>query len=330
MDTDDDQGAQLLRTPLTDLLGIRHPILLAPMGDTAGGRLAAAVSAAGGLGMVGGGYAHVDWLRRELDLAAGARIGVGFITFALDERPDALDVALAAEPVAVQLSFGDPRPYAAAIADAGVPLICGVQTDAEVERALDAGAAVLVAQGSDGGGHGRPDRATMGLVPSVVDRAGEALVVAAGGIADGRGLAAALALGASGVSLGTRFLASAEAISTPAEAAALVASRAEETVRTSVIDQVRGPAWPEGHDGRTVRNAFIDRWHDDPAGVAQHATELREQYVASDPEDHSIRVLWAGEGLDLVVDVPPAAQVVDEVVRGAVHALRASAGWLVG
>src|SRR5690606_36869895 len=96
-----------IRTPLTDLLDIRHPILLAPMGDTAGGRLAAAVSAAGGLGMLGGGYARVDWLERELELARGARIGVGFITFALDERPEALEVALAARPVAVQLSFGD-------------------------------------------------------------------------------------------------------------------------------------------------------------------------------------------------------------------------------
>jgi len=298
------------------------------MGAAAGGRLAAAVSAADGLGMLGGGYARVDWLERELELARGARIGVGFITFALDERPEALEVALAARPVAVQLSFGDPRPHAPAIADAGIPLVCGVQTDEEVDRALEAGAAVLVAQGSDGGGHGRPDRATMGLVPALVDRAGEALVVAAGGIADGRGLAGALALGAVGVSVGTRFLATAEAISTPAEAAGLVAARAGDTVRTTVVDVVRGPAWPDGYDGRAVRNAFIDRWHDDPVGVAEHREELHEQYRAAAPDDHSIRALWAGEGLDLIVDVPPAARVVDDLVDGAVRALRTAAGWL--
>ncbi len=318
-------GRARLRTALTDRLDVRHPVLLAPMGDSAGGRLAAAVSAAGGLGLVGGGYADVDWLTRELALVGDARVGVGFITFALDRQPAALEVALAAQPVAVQLSFGDPRPYAAAVHDAGAALVCQVQRDEEVGWALEAGVDVLVAQGQDAGGHGRPDRATMGLVPSAVDRAGDVPVVAAGGIADGRGLAAALALGAAGVSMGTRFLASVEAISTAGEAAALVAHGAEDTVRTPVIDVVRGPAWPDGHDGRVVRNQLVDRWHDDPAGLAAHVEELHATYQASGPDDYTVRALWAGEGLDLVTEVLPAAVIVERTVAEAVEHLRRAA-----
>lgn len=319
----------VITTPLTERLGIRHPILLAAMSPTAGGRLAAAVSNAGGFGFIGGGYGSVELLYRELDLAAGARVGVGFITFALDERPEALDVALAANPVAIQLGFGDPRPYAAAIKGAGALLVCQVQSNAEIDEALDAGADVLIAQGREAGGHGRGERGSVGLIPSIVDRAGDVPVAAAGGFADGRGLAAALALGADGVSMGTRFLVSAEAVSTAAEAEALVAHRGDETIRTPVIDLVRGPAWPAGYDGRAVRNELIDRWHDDPDGLAAHHDELHAAYHASAPDDYRVRALWAGEGLDLVTDRPPAGEIVERVVRDAVAQLRRTAA-LVG
>jgi len=319
-------AGERLRTPLTELLGIEWPVLLAPMGDTAGGRLAAAVSEAGGLGLVGGGYGNPAWLRRELDAAGGSRVGVGFITFALAERRDSLAIALDAAPVAVQLGFGDPRPYAAAIKDAGAVLVCLVQSDTDVDQALDAGADVLVAQGCDSGGHGRPDRATMGLIPSVVDRAGAVPVVAAGGIVDGRGLAAALALGATGVSMGTRFLASAEALSSEAEGRGLVEHRTGDTVRTPVIDLVRGPAWPDGFDARAVRNDFIARWHEDLPGAVERAGELRAEYLASDPDDFATRALWAGEGLDLIVDRPPAGEIVTSVGHDAIAHLRRAAG----
>lgn len=306
------------RTPLTDLLGVRHPILCAPMGDTAGGALAAAVSGAGALGFVGGGYADPAWLDRELEAVGSARVGIGFITFALDERPEVLAIALDAAPVAVQLSFGDPRPYAEDVHSAGAFLICGVQTGEEVATALEAGADVLLAHGLDAGGHGRAGRATMGLIPSIVDAAGDVPVVAAGGIADGRGLAAALALGAAGVSMGTRFLASREAISTPQEQAALVAGRAEDTVRTAVVDLIRGPSWPEGHDGRLVANALVERWHDDLDGLQANRDDLRAAYESSDPGDYSVRALWAGEGLDQITETLPAAEIVTRIVAEAV------------
>lgn len=307
-------------TPLTELLGIAHPILLAPMGDAAGGRLAGAVSDAGGFGLIGGGYADPVWLERELELARGHRVGVGFITFALERRPDTLDLALDAGPVAVQLSFGDPRPFVDRIRAAGALLVCQVQSDEEVAAAVEVGADVIVAQGQDAGGHGRPARGTMGLIPSVVDRVAPIPVVAAGGIADGRGLAAALALGAAGVAMGTRFLATVEAISTPHEAEALTTGRTSETVRTPVFDEIRGPAWPDGHDGRVVANRFVS------LARTEDPETLRRLYADSDENDLSIRPVWAGEGLDLIPTIEPAGAVVARVVSEARIALEAAVG----
>jgi nitronate monooxygenase len=124
-----------IETALTRLLGITHPILLAPMGSAAGGKLAAAVTHAGGLGLIGSGYADAGSITRELMAAGNARVGVGFITWALDAKPEALQAALAARPAAIMLSFGDPMPYVAAIRDAGSRIICQVQTLAEAEQA---------------------------------------------------------------------------------------------------------------------------------------------------------------------------------------------------
>jgi nitronate monooxygenase len=197
-----------LRTKLADRLGIRHPILLAPMGGTAGGKLAAAVSDAGGLGLIGGGRGDVDWLEREFVAAGNQRVGCGFITWALAKQPEALDRALQHKPTAVMLSFGDAAPFIPQIKSAGVPVICQVQSLAQARQVLSEGADIIIAQGSEAGGHGAL-RATFPLVPAAVDavtRSGRDVpVVAAGGITDGRGLAAALMLGAAGVLMGTCF-----------------------------------------------------------------------------------------------------------------------------
>src|SRR5919112_5159318 len=128
-----------IETALTRLLQIEHPILLAPMGSAAGGRLAAAVTNAGGLGLIGSGYANADTIRRELSEAGNTRVGIGFIIWALERNPSALDVALDAKPTAVMLSFGDPAPFTPRIRAAGCRVICQVQTVAQAKEAAAAG-----------------------------------------------------------------------------------------------------------------------------------------------------------------------------------------------
>ena len=175
-----------LRTRLTDFFGIRHPIVLAPMDPASGGELAAAVSAAGGLGLIGGGYGDRNRLEAEFGKAGNQRVGCGFITWSMAKNPDLLDFALARKPAAMMLSFADPAPFAEKVHAAGVPLICQVHNLEHARRALAAGAAVLVAQGTDAGGHGLSTRGTISLVPSVADLVArerpEAMVLAAGSI----------------------------------------------------------------------------------------------------------------------------------------------------
>ncbi len=323
-----------IATRLTQRLDIRHPVLLAPMGSVAGGRLAAAVTAAGGLGFIGGGYGDAEWLSREFAAAGNRRVGCGFITWSLARRPELLDQALAHAPAAIMLSFGDPKPFAAAIRAAGAKLICQVQTLAHVDDALAAGAEVIVAQGSEAGGHGAT-RATLPFVPQVVDRvsrlAPEAMVVAAGGIGDGRGLAAALMLGAEGVLVGTRFYASEESLAHPKAKARMVAATGEETVRTTVFDIARGIDWPAEFTGRALVNSFAQRWHGSESELrAAAAREMARYQAAAALGDFSTAVIFGGEAMGLFADVPPAGDIVARMVAEAEDALRAGARRLTG
>ena len=311
----------VIETALTRLLGIEHPILLAPMGSAAGGRLAAAVTNAGGLGLVGSGYANSDAVRKELSEAGNTRVGVGFILWALEKSPVALDVALDARPAAIMLSFGDPSPFTGRIRDAGCKIICQVQTLAQAKEAAAAGADVIIAQGRDAGGHSGTTRGTMGLVPAVVDAVSPIPVVAAGGIADGRGLAAALALGAAGVSMGTRFTASRESLWDQAMKAATLAAGGDMTEQTRVFDVVRGAPWPAIYPGRALRNTFSTRWNgrEDELAADQQAQE--KAMLATAADDFSTRVVWAGEGVDLIDDIPTAAEIIERIVAQAAETL---------
>src|SRR5215475_14435245 len=235
-----------LSTAFTRLFGVEYPIALAPMGGSAGGALAAAVSNGGGLGLLGGGNGDWDWLARELPVVADATSGpwgVGFQSWAVDVGT--VERALKFTPRAVMLSFGDPRPFTRPIRRAGAALILQVTDVDEARQAVDAGADVIVAQGTEAGGHGaRRGRSTLPFVPIVVDLAAPVPVLAAGGIADGRGLAAALALGAAGALIGSRFQATAEALVAPAITKAIIEGRGEDTERSNVLDIVRGSRWP--------------------------------------------------------------------------------------
>ena len=318
----------IITTPLTTLLSIEHPILLAPMGSAAGGRLAAAVTQAGGLGLIGSGYANGDTIRKELVAAGNTKVGVGFITWALDDNPAALDVALAASPPAVMLSFGSPAPYAGAIKSAGCKLICQVQTLQGAREAAEAGADIIIAQGRDSGGHSGTVRGTMGLVPAVVDAVAPIPVVAAGGIADGRGLAAALMLGASGVLMGTRFTAAQESLWDPALKQGAVEASGDQTEQTRVFDIVRGAKWPAHYPGRVVKNAFFALWHGRESELQSAWQEEEKRYVAAAATDLATRVLWTGEGVDLVKDVLPATEIIERLMQETVAALRGGAGMI--
>jgi nitronate monooxygenase len=311
----------VIETALTRLLGIEHPILLAPMGSAAGGRLAAAVTNAGGLGLVGSGYASADTIRKELTEAGNTRVGIGFILWALEQNPAALDVALDARPAAIMLSFGDPTPFAGRIRDAGCTIICQVQTLAQAREAAAAGADVIIAQGRDAGGHSGVTRGTMGLVPAVADAVAPIPVVAAGGIADGRGLAAALALGAAGVSMGTRFTASRESLWDPAMKAAALAAGGDQTEQTRVFDVVRGAPWPAIYPGRALRNAFSARWHGREEALAADRHSQEEAYLGAGESDFATRVVWAGEGVDPVNDIPAASEIIERIIAEAAATL---------
>jgi nitronate monooxygenase len=311
-----------IETALTRMLDIQHPILLAPMGGAAGGKLAAAVTNAGGFGLVGSGYANAKAIRREFSEAGNIRIGVGFILWALEKNPEALDVALDAKPAAVMLSFGDPTPFTTRIKDAGCKIICQVQTLSQGKQAAAAGADIIIAQGRDAGGHSGTTRGTMGLVPAVVDAVAPIPVVAAGGIADGRGLAAALALGAAGVSMGTRFTASRESLWDQRMKAATLAAGGDQTEQTRVFDVVRGAPWPAIYPGRALRNAFSAHWNGREDELAEDQEIHEKAYLAAATDDFSTRVVWAGEGVDLIDDIPSASDIIERVVAEAVAALR--------
>lgn len=303
-----------LDTPLTEILGIEHPVLLAPMGNVSGGRLAAAVTHAGGLGLLGGGYGEHDWLERELDAAGDARIGVGFITWSLARQPDLLSFVLAREPAAVMLSFGDPAPFAAEIRDAGATLICQVQSVSGARAAVMAGADIVVAQGREAGGYGAR-RSTFALVPAAVDAVYPVPVVAAGGVADGRGLAAALMLGAAGVLVGTRLFAATEALGHDNAKSRIVESAGDDTLRTTVFDIVRKLDWPEPFTGRAIANAFTDRWHGREEALEDAlAREHRRYSKAARAGDFDTAVVFAGEAIDLIDDVEPAAEIVGRII----------------
>jgi len=318
-----------LVTEITRTLGISHPILLAPMDHVAGARLTAAVSTAGGFGILGGGYGDTAWLEREIKklaellAPAPAPFGVGFITWNLAKQPAVLDIALAARPKAIMLSFGDPKPFAASIHAAGALLICQVQSEAMANEALEAGADVLVAQGTEAGGHGA-SRSTLDIVPAIVDlAAGRVPVVAAGGIADGRGLVASLALGAAGILLGTRFYASQEADGPEEAKQRICAASGGDTIRGILFDISRKNVWPAPFTGRCLVNDHARRWAGREIELLQNQDAVAADYAAAKAAGNfDIAAVIAGEAAGLIHDVPPAGEIIERMIAEAVGMLQ--------
>jgi nitronate monooxygenase len=318
-------------TLLTEKLDLEYPIASAPMGGVAGGRLAAAVSNAGALGLVGGGYGDPDWLRAELATARSETTrpwGVGLITW--HATHESVELALSYEPHAFMLSFGDPSPFVPAIKEAGCTLICQVQDVEDGSAAKAAGADIIVAQGTEAGGHGA-DRSTLPLVPAVVDAVAPTPVLAAGGIVDGRGLAAALMLGAQGALIGTRFYAATEALGHERAKGRIVTATGRDTRRTRVFDVVRQYAWPQPYTGRAIRNPFMERWDGRERDLGAASDEEIPRFGAALKDaDFDRAMIWAGEGVDLISDIAPAGELVRRIGADAEARLRHAGELLLG
>lgn len=319
----------MITTPLTRWFDLTTPVIGAPMAGVSGGALARAVSQAGGLGMIGISGSHsAEFVTVQCAIPAAGQLpfGVGLMAWLLPERPDLLEATVAAQPSLVSVSFGDPSPYVGPLHDAGIAVAAQVNTVADVHRAVAAGVDVLVAQGTEAGGH-TGHRATLPLLQEVLSLT-DRPVVAAGGIATGRGMAAALVAGAAGVWIGTPLLACPESLNSPAARARIRAAGGDDTVLTRAFDVAQGLAWPERWPGRALVNEFSRSWHGREDELRQDAAACQRVLDARRDNDLEQAPLYAGESVGLVTDERPATDVVRELAADAERALRAGSDLL--
>jgi len=313
-----------LGTRWSHSLGLRVPVVNAPMGGVAGGRLAAAVTEAGGLGMIGMGSAgSAEVLRRELAHTESLTgpFGVGLVDWVLARRPELLEVAVAARPALIAVSFGEDLSWVVRVRDHGIRTATQVFTVEHARRAADAGVDVLVARGLEGGGHGAVEMATLPLLDAVL-AAVDIPVLAAGGIGSAASLAAVLAAGAGGAWIGTALAASAESSLSAAGREAMLAAEGPDTVVTTAVDVALGYPWPAHFPSRVLRNEFIAEWigREDALRVDTGAKEALRAGIAAD--DVRVLPVDAGQGVGLVTTVEPAARMIDDWCRGAAELSR--------
>lgn len=312
----------MIRTPVCELLDIEHPIALGGMGSASSPAMTAAVSRAGGLGAMGCHYLTPEQVRERTAAArkqTNKPFGLNFLLF--DVREDSFAEALALKPAVMQFAWArqdqDLKPYVARSHAAGCKVTYMVSTVKEAQRAVIAGADVIIAQGSEGGGH-VGWMGSMPFIPMVVDAVGDKVpVLAAGGFADGRGLAAALSLGAQGILLGTRFLASVESPLHPNFKQAIVDSDGHDTQLSEIPDIAAGQVWP-GAMTRSRRNKFIERWAGREWALRQHrAAAIAQLRVAREAGDVDEGPLSMGQDAGLIRDIPPAGEIVLRIAQEA-------------
>ena len=324
----------MLSTELTRAFGLEHPIVSAPMANWAGGELAGAVSAGGGLGMIGvGGTTQEDWISEQADLARPhGPFGIGLLIWDLESRPELLDVVLDARPPAVSVHAGDPRPYVPRIKETGAKVFCQVNSGAAAERAAESGADFLVAQGTDAGGH-TGVVGTMPLLQKVLE-IGEASglpVLAAGGLATGRALAGVLAMGAAGGWVGTRFCATVESTGPEGAKRRIIEADETQTTLTHVFDVVQSFPWPEEFPGRAISNAFTERWHGREKELEGRLDEVSAGFEeARRRGDYSEMVVYAGQAVGVIQDLPSARELVRRLSAEAEEHLKDRCSALLG
>lgn len=310
-----------MRTRLCDLLKIEHPVVLGGMASGTNATLVAAVTNAGGLGILGATFLTPEQQRGEVGKIRESTAGpFGLNHLLAFATADGFTETLAARPRVVSTAWAfsdqDLGGFFQRAHDAGSLVMHMVSGVPEAVRAVESGADVIVAQGTEGGGH-VGWMGTMAVVPQVVRAVSPVPVVAAGGIADGAGLAAALALGAEGALLGTRFLATPEAPIPPSYKRAILESDGHDTLLTEIADIANGRVWP-GAMSRVVRNRFIERWVGRDWDVRQRRNEIAAGLrAARDRDDAAESNLQVGQTAGLITAIVPAAQVVRDIVAEA-------------
>ena len=333
--------SSILRTHLCKLLGIEAPIFAAPMGFLTGPDLAAAVSNAGGLGIMSFSANPPPMLRDDIRRLRSLTIkpfGVNVLLsglhlpFSVDEL---VNVCIEERVPVLSTFWGDPTPYVARAHAAGMKVIHQVGSVADAQRAARAGVDAIIAQGVEAGGHIAGEVTTIALVPRVVDAVAPIPVVAAGGIADARGLVAALVLGAQAVVIGTRLIATPEAYAHAVYKQKVLDANEDQTVRTTLF----GFGWPNAPH-RTLRTPFVERWlPEEKRGSEQRPDEphIGETKIGGQPVpllrfmgfpptpdasgDLESMDYLAGQGVGLVHEIKPATEVIGEFLEGARHIL---------
>lgn len=315
-----------MRTWLTERFDLTVPVVAAPMAGVSTGRLAAAVTTAGGLGMFGVGPTSTpDRVRQQCAAAReGGRFGVGLMAWALAQDDALVDVVAGEGPALVSVSYGPYDRWIAPLQAAGIVVTTQVGTLAEALAAEQAGVDLLVVRGGEGGGHGRNDVATLPLLQAVLD-AVQLPVLAAGGIGTARGLAAVLAAGAAGAWVGTAFLTCTEAATSVAARERLLAASDTGTAYGRVFDVGQRLAWPPEYGGRALRNAYFDRWAGREDELAVDDDAAAELAAARTREDYDTASVYAGQGVGLLRGERAAADVLAELA-GAAALLERAAG----
>ena len=321
----------MLRTPVCDLLGVEVPIMQAAIWPATAPELVAAVSEAGGLGSIGAVFESVETvegqIRRVRELT-GRPFAVNHVVPLLDE--EAFRVTLEAEPAVVSFALGEPGELVERAHAAGAKVIHQVHTVGQARRVAELGVDVLIAQGSEAGGQGMTlGVGAMTLIPQVVDAVEPVPVLAAGGVADGRGLAAALVLGAQGANVGTRFLASEEASADERWKRAILETESEDVVRFEVWQGIFPPAASGAYATvpRVMRTPFVEEWFGRTEEARREAERLRAEVLAAIRQRTTHELLpFTGQTAGLVHDILPAKEIVGSMMAEAGQALERAGG----
>lgn len=272
--------------------------------------------------MVGmGSVATRELLQTELQHVHGT-FGIGLVDWVMRNEAGLLEDALAAEPVLLSVSFGTDWSWVGKARDAGIATVTQVYDSLGARQAVDAGVDILVARGSEGGGHGDVKLATLPLLDTVLD-AVSVPVLAGGGVASARSLAAVLAAGASGAWVGTRLAACPEALTGDGSRRALIAARATDTRVTRAFDVAQGRPWPAWFPSRVLTNDFVTRWTGREDALASDRPAREELAASIDADDRRVAPVTAGEAVGMISDDASVAEVIEQMNSGAERLLSA-------